>query len=341
MTGVVDAHAHVIVREITRNGRHGEDWRPRVTREGGRPVVVLGGREIRSMVDEVVDPETILATLSRRGIGGVVLCPFVPLLFPEAEPEECLERCRIQNRALAELCAAEPERFAALGAVPLQHPELAAAELRRIRSDGQLAGVEITASVRGEYVGGAQFEPFWDAAAETGALIFIHPTTRAFGEPVFARHYLWNTVGNPFETTIAAAQMTMAGVLERHPGLRVLLAHGGGALPWLRGRLRHAHDFQSDARADLTESPLDSIRRFCFDTVTHDRDVLAALVEWAGPDRILLGSDYPFDMADPDPVATVRSLRLAPEAERAILGGNADRLLSAPKTAAAPGEAAA
>lgn len=326
MNGAVDAHAHVIVREITRNGHPGKKWRPRVRREGGRTVVELGGREIRSMVDEVVDVETILATQSRRGIDGVVLCPFVPLLFTEVEAQACLERCRIQNNALVGLVAGDPQRIAALGAVPLQDPELAAAELRAIRAEGVLAGVEITASVRGDYVGEPRFEPFWEAAGETEALVFIHPTTRAFAQPVFAEHYLWNTVGNPFETTIAAAQMTMSGVLERHRDLRVMLAHGGGALAALRGRLRHAHDFQPDARRDLAESPLDSIRRFYFDTITHDPDVLRALVEWVGPERILLGSDYPFDMADPDPVAAVRSLELAPEAEQAILCDNARRL---------------
>lgn len=326
MNATIDAHAHVIVPEILRDGHPGEDWRPRVRREGGRPVVELGGREIRSMVEEVVDVETILAARSRRGIDAVVLCPFVPLLYSQAEPEACLERCRIQNEALAALVAADPERISALGAVPLQDPELAAAELRAIGAAGALAGVEITASVGGAYVGDERFEPFWEAAAETGALVFIHPTTRAFGEPVFAQHYLWNTVGNPFETTIAAAQMTMAGVMERHRELRVLLAHGGGALLALRGRLRHAHGFQPDARSRLGESPLDSIGRFHFDTVTHDREQLRALIGWAGPERVLLGSDYPFDMADPDPVATVRSLGLEPAAERAVLGANATRL---------------
>jgi aminocarboxymuconate-semialdehyde decarboxylase len=329
VSGAVDAHAHVIVPEILRDGHRGEDWRPRVRREGGRPVVELGGREIHSMVAEVVDVETILAERSRRGIDAVVLCPFVPLLYPGAEPEACLERCRIQNQALATLVASEPDRISALGAVPLQDPELAAAELRAIAAAGALAGVEITASVGGAYVGEERFEPFWQAAAETGALVFIHPTTRAFDQPVFTQHYLWNTVGNPFETTIAAAQMTMAGVMERHRELRALLAHGGGALLALRGRLRHAHGFQPDARSRLAESPLDSIRRFHFDTVTHDREQLRALIEWVGPERVLLGSDYPFDMADPDPVATVRSLGLEPEAEAAVLGGNARRLSTA------------
>lgn len=318
----------MIVPEILRNGRNGgEDWRPRVRRDGREQVVEMDGREVRSMTREAVDVETILAVQARLGIGRVVLSPWVPLLYPGAEPAACLERCRIQNRALEEIVLAAPERVAALGAVPLQNPELAAAELGSLRAAGTLAGVEVTASVGGAYIGDQRFEPFWATAAQSGAVVFVHPTTRGFDAPVFAGHYLWNAVGNPLETTIAAAQMTMAGVLERHRGLRVVLAHGGGAVLALRGRLRHAHSFQRDARSGLSESPLASIRRFHFDTITHDRELLRALIDWAGADHVLLGSDYPFDMADPDPAGNVRRLGLEPGDEAAILGANAERLL--------------
>jgi len=298
-----------------------------VGREGGEQVVELGGRRIRSMVREAVDVEKVLAVQNDAGIERVVLCPWVPLLYPDAEPQACLERCRIQNDALARIAGSHPDRVAALGAVPLQEPELAARELVALRGEGRLAGVEVAASIGGVYLGDERFEPFWEAAASSGALVFIHPTTRGFEAPVFSQHYLWNTVGNPLETTIAAAQMTMSGVLERHPELRVVLAHGGGALLALRGRLRHAHEFQPEARSGLGESPLDSIRRFHFDTVTHDRELLRSLVDWVGAERVLLGSDYPFDMADPDPAGSVRALGLSPEDERALLGGNAERLL--------------
>jgi len=121
--------------------------------------------------------------------------------------------------------------------------------------------------------------------------------------------------------------MTMAGVMERHPHLRILLAHCGGALLALSGRLRHAHTFQPQAGARLTESPRASIRRFHFDTVTHDAGLLRALIESVGAGHVLLGSDYPFDMADPDPVGAVRALGLPPDDEQAVLGGNAARLL--------------
>ena len=323
---IVDVHAHVVVPKILRDAGGGESWGPRVWREDGAQLVELDGRVIRSAVDEFVDLGAILAREAERGIDAVLLCPWVPLLSAAVDPSTALERCRIQNEALAAMTAARPGRVAALGGVPLQEPALAAAELEAVLAAG-LAGVEVTASVGGDYLGDPRFEPFWEAAASSRALVFIHPTTRGFDEPALADYYLWNTVGNPIETTICAAQMTMAGVMERHPQLRVLLAHGGGALPALRGRLRHAHSFQPQAAAQLREPPPESLRRFLFDTVTHDSELLRALVDFAGADRVLLGTDYPFDMADPDPVATVRACGLDAAEEAAVLGGNAAALL--------------
>jgi aminocarboxymuconate-semialdehyde decarboxylase len=323
---VVDVHAHVIVPEILRDAAPREGWRPRVWREDGAQLVELEGRPIRSAVNEFVDVEAILAHGAETGVDAVLLCPWVPLLFPAVEPAAALERCRIQNDSLAAITRAHPGRVAALGAVPLQDPAVATSELENVLGAG-LAGVETPASVGGAYLGDPRFEPFWEAAASREALVFIHPTTRGFQDPAFAEHYLWNTVGNPLETTVCAAQMTMAGVMERHPRLRVLLAHGGGALPVLRGRLRHAHSFQPDAAARLRESPSESIRRFYFDTVTHDTALLRALIDFAGADRVLLGTDYPFDMADPDPLTRIRACGLSAADEVAVVGGNAARLL--------------
>jgi aminocarboxymuconate-semialdehyde decarboxylase len=327
-----DLHAHVIVPDITREAAPSEDWRPRVYREDGAQVVELGGRPIRSALAEFVDADRIIEAQEAAGIERTVLSPWVPLLFYEVEPEEGLRRCRIQNDALAALVRARPERVAALGGVPLQEPELAASELERLMARGELVGVEVAASVRGAYLGDDRFDRFWAAAERTGALVFVHPTTRGFDVPALGDYYLWNSVGNPFETTIAAAHLVMAGVFERHPRLRMVLAHGGGALLALRGRLRHAHTFQPQARARLAESPEESIRRFCFDTVTHDTELLRALIAFAGPERVLLGSDYPFDMGDPAAVGTVRGLDLPPEAEAAILAGNAERLIGREET---------
>lgn len=255
MTDVVDLHAHVIVPELLADAAPDEDWRPRVFRDGGQQVVAVAGREIRSGVREWVDLDRILADQDAAGTDRIVLSPLVLLLGYDADPQEAIGRARIQNDGLARLVEARPDRVSALGTVPLQDPELAAQELRSLMADGVLAGVEIAASVDGTYLGDDAFEPFWAAAEDTGALVFIHPTTRGFPGAVFGEHYLWNAVGNPLETTVTAAHLTLTGTMERHPGLDVLLAHGGGAILALRGRLRHAHSFQPQARSRLTESP--------------------------------------------------------------------------------------
>ena len=323
MSRTIDLHAHVIPPELLGD----EPWQPRVWRDGDQQVVELGGRSIRSAVREWVDLDRILADQDAAGTDLVVLSPLVVLLGYDAEPDEALRRARLQNGALARLVQARPDRVGALGTVPLQDPALAADALRELMAEGVLAGVEVAASVRGAYLGDDAFEPFWAAAEETGALVFIHPTTRGFDAPVFDEHYLWNAVGNPLETTITAAHLVMTGTMERHPGLRVLLAHGGGAILALRGRLRHAHSFQPQARSRLRESPEASLRRFLYDTVVHDPGLLRALVETVGADHVVLGSDHPFDMGDLRPADTVRAAGLAPADEAAVLGGNAARLL--------------
>jgi aminocarboxymuconate-semialdehyde decarboxylase len=305
---VVDAHAHVIVPGVGAEVRWDESGQ----------VVELGGRAIRSAVREFVDLGRILEEQDRAGVDLVVLCPWVNLVGKETAR---------QNEALAAMVG---DRVAALGSVDLGRPE----ELVALMRDGRLSGVEVAASVDGDYLGHDRFRDFWAAAEQTGALVFVHPTTRGFSIGALDDYYLWNAAGNPLETTVTAAHLVMAGVLEAHPRLQVLLSHGGGAILALRGRLRHAHSFQPDARSRLAESPLDSIRRFHFDTVTHDALLLRALVEFAGPDRVLLGSDYPFDMGLERPAEPVRELGLEPEDEAAILGGNALRLLGRQERAA-------
>jgi aminocarboxymuconate-semialdehyde decarboxylase len=324
---IVDAHAHIIVPEITSDAAPHETWRPQVSRQGQRQMIELAGRQIRAAVREFVDIETILAAHSDAGVERVLLCPWVSLLRYDAPPDDGLHSCRIQNEALAKLAQRYPDRISALGVVPLQDPELAARELEALMRLPGLHGVEIAASVRGVYLGDDRFGPFWDAAEASGALVFIHPTTRGFDHPVFGEYYMSNSVGNPLETTITAAHMIMAGVMETHPRLKVLLSHGGGAILSLRGRLRRAHSFQPQARARLNEPFDQSLKRFYFDTITHDVDLLRALVEYAGVEHVLLGSDYPFDMGVERPAEIVRALALLAEDEAKILGGNAARLL--------------
>ena len=323
---VVDAHVHIIVPQITRD-RGPEPWRPTVARDGDRQRIEIGGVEVRSVRHEFVNPEGLLAETAAAGSDRVVLCPFVGLLRYDADPHDALESGGIQNAALASLVRAHSGRVAALGTVPLQDPELAARELEAVANLG-LAGVEIAASVRGAYLGDDRFRPFWEAAAALGSVVFIHPTTRGFDNPAFSRHHLGNAACNPLETTTTAADLVMGVLLESFPSLRIVLAHGGGAVLALRGRLRHAYEEGPAARARLEMPPDESLRRFYYDTIVHDVTLLRQLVEYAGADHVVMGSDYPFDMGVERPADQVRAAHISPDDERRVLGGTADQLLS-------------
>jgi aminocarboxymuconate-semialdehyde decarboxylase len=294
---IVDVHAHVIVRGLGAETAWDECGQ----------VVRFSGREIRSATREFADVGQILEEQDRAGVDAVVLCPWVDLCGIEVER---------QNEALAALAG---ERVRVLGTVDTARPE----QLAELMRDGRFGGVEVPAAPGGVYLGDDRFGDFWAAAAESGAVVFVHPSSRGFALPVMDEHYLWNTVGNPLETTVTAAHMLGAGVLDRHPRLNVLLAHGGGALPWLRGRLAHEQEIHPPGRDVAT-----TLGRFFVDTVVHDVQVLAGLVELFGAEHVLLGSDYPFDMGVGRPAEIVYGLGLPADDEGAILGGNALRLLA-------------
>lgn len=325
---IIDTHAHVIVPEITRQRAPDEGWRPHIYRKNGHQIIEYSSKQIKSAIHEFVDIEKILQEQAIRGVMHVLLCPWVSLLRYEEKPETGLRISQIQNEGLVRMACAYPQQVSVLGTVPLQDPDLAAGELMEWMKEPGFCGVEVAASVNGVYLGDESLEPFWAAAEQSRAIVFIHPTTRGFSDPVFQQYYLWNTVGNPLETTVTAAHMIMAGVLQAHPRLKVILAHGGGSILALRGRLRHAHSFQPLAKAKLAESPEDSLKRFYFDSLTHDFELLRELVAFAGADHVLLGSDYPFDMGDNRPAANIQALELPEVDEGQILSGNALRLMS-------------
>jgi aminocarboxymuconate-semialdehyde decarboxylase len=323
---IIDTHAHIIVPEITREAAPVEEWRPRVVWEDGKQFVEYGSKRIGSARREFVRPDQILAEMEKSGVDAVLLCPWVSLVRYDATPTESLAACQIQNDALAALAAKHPRRLAALGLVPLQDAALAVAELERMLKAG-LRGVEIGTHVNGAYPGDARFRPFWEACEALGAFVFIHPVEGG-GRAELRDYYMWNVIGNPVETAIAAGHLILSGVMAAFPRLKILLAHGGGVLPALRGRLDRGFKMRPEISKVISQPPSEYLRRFYFDTITHDPAVLRDLVDFAGADHVLLGSDYPFDMGNENPAELVRAAGPGAEAEAKILGGNAARLLN-------------
>lgn len=319
---VVDSHAHIVVDELLAGLTPGV---AEVREVAGRRRLFTGGRELTSVVGEFFDPVQMCRDAHRAGIDHLLLSPWVQLLPVRLPAREARRRCELQCEALSRVVELDPVHLSAVGAVPIEHPAEAVSMLRDACAAG-LAGVELPAGAA-NYLGDDALEQFWEEAEARRALVFVHPATRGIPIGALDDHYLWNTVGNPVETTIAAAHLAMCGVLERHPDLRILLAHGGGVLPALCGRITHGQEAVAAARGRLTEPIASSLGRFYFDTITHDHRQLRRLIDDFGATRVLLGSDRPFDMGDPDPVRSVTSLGLSAEDERAVLGGNAARLL--------------
>ncbi len=324
---IVDCHCHVIPAGMLTDSVP-ESWRPVLSVADGQQVVSFQGRQLTSVTGEFSDVKTMLQQAEATGVSHLLVSPWILLVPVLADPPVAVRICRVQNESIAQASQDSGGLVYGLGSVPLQDASLAAAELAELMALPGMRGVEVPASVAGTYLGDDKFTPFWEAAAGTGALVFVHPTTRGLGIAGLDGGYLWNSVGNPLETTIAAAQLVVSGVLERHPELRILLAHGGGALLALRGRLRRAFAVRPEARANGARGPDDSLHQLYFDSLTHDPAALADLVDFAGTGHVLLGSDRPFDMGTDRPVEEIKALGLDAKDEQLLLGGNAARLLS-------------
>ena len=234
---------------------------------------------------------------------------------------------RIQNEQLAKLVKARPEHFRAIATLPMQAPTQAADELRHAVAVLGLAGAQIGSNVAGKNLDDPELEPVWATAAEIDAFMLVHPINVA-GADRLSSYYLTNLIGNPLDTTIAAACLVFSGVLERYPTLKICLAHGGGFVPYQAGRFLHGWQVRTEPKQKLPKPPTDSIKRFYFDTIVHSKEALAFLVGTAGTDRVLLGSDYPFDMGMTDGVLQVRGLSVGPAGQAPILGETAQRLLA-------------
>jgi aminocarboxymuconate-semialdehyde decarboxylase len=326
----IDAHAHVLTEETMATlQREVPSYRLRLRDvEGDFATLDVGAISYPKFPRGGWDLERRLKDMEKAKFDRQVLSVLPQTVAYDEEPALALALSQIQNDQIAALVKRHPDRFLGLGTVPLQSPDASAAELRRAVNELGLRGVMIGSNVRGGNLDDPGLEPVWSAAAELGALIFIHPTTPAAADRL-QRYYLRNFIGNPLDTTIAAACLAFAGVLERHPGIKILLSHGGGFLPYQEARFVHGWGEREEPKASLKVSPAASLGRFLYDTILHARKPLEFLIGSAGAARVLLGSDYPFDMGQYDAVALIESLSI-PETDKArILGGNARTLLGA------------
>lgn len=267
-----------------------------------------------------------LGDLDAMGIDVQVIKPPPPQCTFAVPPDIAVEAARMVNDGIAEFVAQRPDRLKGFGTVPMPDGSEAAKELERCATELGFKGVQILTNVNGRELSDPAFAPFWRKAEELGMLVVIHPN--GFTEASrLSRFYFNNVIGNPLETTIALHYLIFDGVLERHPNLKILAVHGGGYLASYAGRIDHAWGARSDSHGDLPQAPTTYLRRLYFDTVVFTPDQLRELVRLYGADRILMGTDYPFDMGEYDPVGHVCGAGFDAETTAAICGGNVSRLL--------------
>lgn len=283
--------------------------------------------QLSRVVPLMTDLDRRLADMDAMGVDVQAVGP-MPMHHYWADEALAADFTRATNEGIAAFCARAPHRLAGLGTVPLQHPELAAAELRHAVRTLGLRGASVSTTVAGRELADPAHDPFWAMARELGAVVLIHPWGTSLG-PRLAAHYLGNVVGQPTETTIALSHLIFSGVLDRHPGLRLCACHGGGYLPVYIGRSDHAWRVRPDARG-CARLPSEYLREIWFDSLVFTPRGLEHLVDVAGAGRVVLGTDYPFDMGVGDPLARLDAAAGLSEADRAaIRGRNACELLAA------------
>jgi aminocarboxymuconate-semialdehyde decarboxylase len=286
-------------------------------------------KQIRDRLPKLSTIETRLRDMDRMGIDMQTVSPAPNQCYYWTDPELGLELSRMVNNRLAEIVATWPERFVALGTVPLQHVDLAVAELERCVKQLGLRGVEINPSVNGMDLTDPRLklEKFFAKAQALDVIIFMHPIGFTQGERL-VDHYFNNVIGNPMETTIAASHLIFDGVMQRHPKLKIVLPHAGGYLAHYWARMDHGHRARSDCRTVIKRPPSYYLAKMYFDTITFDPEMLRHMIGKYGPGHVLLGTDYPYDMGEEDPLGLIGSVRGLKRADRLMIeGGNAARLL--------------
>lgn len=326
MTAVVDVHAHCLLSEVEALVAGHTGLAEHRTLEGfrnGPESRAASAEMVRAALPSLTSVGQRLADMDAAGVDVQVVSPSPSHYHYWADRDLATEVCHAANDGVAGLVASAPQRLQGFGLVPLQHPELCV-ELLDHASGLGLKGVEISSFAPGVELSDERLDPFWARAADSGAVVFLHPFGCSLDQRL-DRFYLSNTVGQPVENAVALSHLIFGGVLDRHPDLLVVAAHGGGYLPTYLGRSDHAWKVRPDARG-CAEPPSAYLRRLWFDSLVHTPDALRALVAAVGADRVLLGSDHPFDMGVTDPVARLDAAGLNAGDRDAIAGGTALKL---------------
>ncbi|HUY28112.1 MAG TPA: amidohydrolase family protein [Candidatus Binataceae bacterium] len=323
---VIDMHNHFIAPEVIDHlAREGSHYATRIVEREGRRFFLIQEKAMRPIDGPISNANARLKDMAREGIAAQAISCVPFLMYPDVEAAAGLAIAQVNNDAMAALARGDSAHFVPLASVPIQTPAAAATELERAAKLG-LRGVEIPPKAIERQLDESDFEIFWAAAEALGMVVCIHPFEAA-PTGALARYFLGNLVGNLYDTGLAAALLIYGGVLERHPKLRIVLYHAGGALPSIVGRLDMGYRLVPECRSAIPRPPSTYVAQFYFDIISHDRAMLGHLVKSYGADHFVLGSDYPLPAGLAHPVEEVKALGLSARDEEKILSCNAQELL--------------
>ena len=310
---VIDVHAHVLVPEVMKLTYEHSQYARQMAAAGGMPEPIL---------KRMTEVPLRLKEMDATGVDIQIISPSIMQQCTySVEPEEAIKMDRLGNDRVAEDVARHPDRLVGLGSLPLHDVALSAAELERCVRDLKLRGVIISSHINGVELGDERLRPFWAKAEALGAVIFIHPAGNA--DPRMKKNRLMITVGQPLEEAYAMSSLVYEGVMDQFPKLKILVAHGGGYLPFYTGR--HDNDYRYGRSPHLKGDFSSYLPRFFYDTVLFNPDMLEFLATKVPMSHLMLASDYPF--AEKQPVEYVRrAKKISKKDQDAILGANAARL---------------
>lgn len=306
-----DLHNHVIPETVVQAIRRSpERFGTRIELRNGKRYFDSHGR-MTELLPEFCDPEAKIAWMDRVGMDVSVISAAPPIYFYWLKPDAGAEIVRLANDGIAQMVAKHPNRLRAMAHLPMQDPDAAIAELERVVKEYKFKAVELATSIEGAPLADMKFRKVLKAIEQLGLFVFAHPY-QCLAQGWMDAYYLRNFIGFPLDTTMMIAHLMFSGALDDLKKLRILCAHGGGFMPYQIGRFVHGHDVRPEPKVDNPSSPRELFKRFYFDCLTHEPRSTRHLINMAGANHIVIGTDNPFDMAPKGDVRQVGQVEAIP-----------------------------
>jgi aminocarboxymuconate-semialdehyde decarboxylase len=303
----IDVHSHVIPETIVQAMREQPELYKTVIEGEGHQRKFVRGKVRFDLIPEFYDADAKIESMDRKNIDISVISPGPQAFFYGLGDDQALRTAGIVNEGVAQMVAAHPARLRGMATLPMQNPDAAIAELERVVKDYGFKAVEIGTAIGEEELADPRFRPVLRRIQELKVVVFAHPNTQGSGGRLDC-YYLTNLIGNPLDTTVMVGKLMFSGALDELKDIKILLAHGGGFLPYQIGRFVHGHKVRPDTSAVTQSDPLEMLRRFYFDALTHSPQAIRHLIDTVGSERVVIGTDSPFDMGEEQPLTRLDSV---------------------------------